>query len=155
MEGYTLYRFYDERNTLLYIGKSVNVAHRIKDHIAGKPWWDTVTRIELERFSSAGALARAEQHAIEIEHPLHNIIYQRTLPLGMSMELFEMHCPECRNRWRLPPTRWWIEHSDYFDCEILSAEFRCDIMSYHKWFHVFALDDETLRHLPAVFESAP
>lgn len=70
---FTLYRFYDREDALLYIGLTINPGRRMEKHRATKPWWSDVARIEMEQHLDAASLANAERAAIVAERPLHNI----------------------------------------------------------------------------------
>ena len=70
---FTLYRLWDARNDLLYVGKCINGLDRIPDHMNEKPWWDEVTHATFEKsFQSDEELIAAETVAIEVEKPKYN-----------------------------------------------------------------------------------
>ena len=73
MSLYTLYRFFDEDETLLYVGQTTNPPRRFKEHAAAKNWWLNVASIDLEHFPDQQSLNYAERQAIVLEDPLHNI----------------------------------------------------------------------------------
>ena len=73
----TLYRFYDDRDRLLYVGISGNPARRHHEHSKEKPWWTEVARSTMEHFESRWAALDAERDAIHAEKPLYNIIHNR------------------------------------------------------------------------------
>lgn len=70
---FTLYRFYDADDALLYVGLSINPGKRFERHRTDKEWWTEVARIEMEQFSDIGSLRAGERDAIKSEHPRHNI----------------------------------------------------------------------------------
>lgn len=74
-EQQALYRLYDSTGTLLYVGVSLNVAQRMSQHRAVKPWWTDVARIELEHYDTRGRVLAAELAAIRAEAPLYNVQY--------------------------------------------------------------------------------
>lgn len=69
-----LYRFYDRTNVLLYVGITVNLGERMKQHAADKDWWPRVDRsaTRIEYLDSRRAALDAEREAIKVEKPLHN-----------------------------------------------------------------------------------
>jgi hypothetical protein len=69
---YTLYRMRARRGELLYVGQSIRLPQRIKEHRKSKLWWESVDCIELEHFQSQEALDDAERRAIIFGRPLHN-----------------------------------------------------------------------------------
>ena len=73
MSLFTLYRFYDTDDVLLYVGLSINPGKRFEKHRHTKPWWRDVDRIEIQHFDDLDSLRAAERKAIEDEQPLYNI----------------------------------------------------------------------------------
>lgn len=84
---YALYRYFDVRDSLLYIGKTGRLASRETRHIARSRWMFLAARSAIERYPDAEALQDAERKAIKAEHPLFNKQYNDT--------------PEARERLRL------------------------------------------------------
>ncbi|WP_422744399.1 GIY-YIG nuclease family protein [Micromonospora sp. WMMD754] len=69
-----LYRFFDDRGMLLYVGVTGALKTRMQSHSRGR-WWDHVdhSRTKLEwHWTREGAL-RAERAAIQAEKPIWNI----------------------------------------------------------------------------------
>ena len=71
---HTLYRLYND-DTLLYVGISVRVETRLKEHQAGKVWWADVTRYELSHYPSRESVLAAEYVAIKTEFPVYNKVH--------------------------------------------------------------------------------
>lgn len=85
---YTIYRFYDAEDRILFLGRSERIRQRIVDEEVGhprglplghddgpKPWWREAARIELEHLppGTTGAEARAEERRqIELLAPVYN-----------------------------------------------------------------------------------
>ncbi|MEL6983232.1 MAG: hypothetical protein AAFO29_12475 [Actinomycetota bacterium] len=85
---YTIYRFYDAEDRILFLGHSERIRQRIVDEEIGhprglplghddgpKPWWREAARIELEHLppGTTGAEARVEERRqIELLHPVYN-----------------------------------------------------------------------------------
>lgn len=80
MSVFTLYRFYDADDTLLYVGLSINPGKRFERHKADKEWWTEVARIDMEQFPDIDALRTGERTAIQSERPRHNIRMAETAP---------------------------------------------------------------------------
>lgn len=72
---HALYRFFDRTDVLLYIGISVNLPARLRQHSGGKPWWLTVARISVEYYPSRDEALAAERAAIKAERPLFNDVH--------------------------------------------------------------------------------
>lgn len=71
-ERTALYRLYDDRGALLYIGISTNPYERWNTHRCDHGWWSSVARKAVEWFDTRLDAARAEAAAIRAEGPLHN-----------------------------------------------------------------------------------
>lgn len=120
----TLYRFYSEDNTLLYIGITINPGRRFVEHQAAKPWWHTIARITLEKYPDATTLADAERLAIAVQRPLYNVAWndglgeldQEALAEGCS-EWLDHHDKWCPN----PATH--VTGSDNFVCATHSVHY--------------------------------
>ena len=79
MKGCFVYFFYDQDNTLLYIGKSVNIGERMKLHFSIKntienPWKHSINRksIILYQCENPTDLELYETYFINKYLPLHN-----------------------------------------------------------------------------------
>lgn len=68
-----VYRFWDAHGTLLYIGCTIDVAVRIREHATDKSWFPSVGRATFETFSGRGAAREAEASAIRREKPRWNV----------------------------------------------------------------------------------
>jgi hypothetical protein len=66
-----LYRHFDEKGALLYVGVALTPASRLRSHVQGSPWARNVATVTIEWFPS-DALA-AERGAISGEAPKHNV----------------------------------------------------------------------------------
>lgn len=71
-ERTALYRIYDAKDALLYIGITNNFGRRWAQHGARKPWWRQVRRQTVLWYDSRAEAEAAEVAAIRNEHPLHN-----------------------------------------------------------------------------------
>ena len=69
---HALYRFYDRTDVLLYVGITMDLPKRFKQHRQAKPWWLAVTRVDVDHFESRRAALAAEKAAIRDESPLYN-----------------------------------------------------------------------------------
>lgn len=76
--GPLVYRLYDRRGSLLYIGSTINVFGRFQGHAGRTPWWSEVATYRLQRFETEEAARCAEALAIGSEDPKHNKIYRRS-----------------------------------------------------------------------------
>lgn len=79
-EPHALYRFYDSAGGLLYVGITNDPGRRWRRHADDKPWWQHVTRIDIEQFDNRDAVLIAERDAIRNEQPKHNIMHNRPTP---------------------------------------------------------------------------
>ena len=71
-EPAAVYRLYDARSALLYVGMTHNIAVRFAQHAIDKTWWPLVTRKTMIWYGSRPEAATAEMAVILTESPLHN-----------------------------------------------------------------------------------
>ena len=69
-----VYRLYNDRDELLYVGFSTNLVERLRGHShkCGQPWWPEVAYCSLEQFSGETEALAAEVSAIKTESPRYN-----------------------------------------------------------------------------------
>ena len=67
-----LYRLYGEEH-LLYVGITRTGVRRFEGHKRDKPWWDSVRRIEIQRFWTRRDVRLAECDVIAEERPALNV----------------------------------------------------------------------------------
>lgn len=72
-----LYRFFDENDTLLYVGISSRGPQRWKEHSVNRPWWHKVAKSTIEHYETRGTALQAEREAILAERPLYNTAHNR------------------------------------------------------------------------------
>lgn len=68
----TLYRAFNNKNELLYVGVSNNFLSRAFQHQATSKWHGMATQMTLEHFESRAEAEAAEVQAIKTEKPLFN-----------------------------------------------------------------------------------
>lgn len=98
MKPTTLYRLYDERMRLLYVGIAGNPGRRFEQHAGDKPWWGDVAHVRTEHFDTRGDAERAEREAIRDEHPLYNIVHRKSDPaqkVVVRVERIQVICAAC------------------------------------------------------------
>lgn len=83
-EPYFLYRFYDEDDTLLYIGITNDPERRLYQHTAQKPWADDIARTEYAVFANKTEAAAAEAALIKELSPLHNIVHNSVTKIPLT-----------------------------------------------------------------------
>lgn len=76
-----LYRHFDAKRRLLYVGISVDALKRAEAH-GQKPWGHLIVKITVEHFATRAEAEAAEKAAIMAEAPRFNVVYlaQRWLP---------------------------------------------------------------------------
>ncbi|MFG1963037.1 hypothetical protein [Nonomuraea sp. NPDC049028] len=67
-----LYRYYDERGSLLYVGITDKLFTRTMSHVESSSWMDFAVRSTINRFPSRKEAETAEREAIKTEGPLFN-----------------------------------------------------------------------------------
>jgi hypothetical protein len=70
----SLYRHFDARGRLLYVGISNSVLLRLKSHKGGSHWYRDIARVQIKHFRTRRQAERAEALAIATENPLHNTL---------------------------------------------------------------------------------
>jgi hypothetical protein len=71
----TLYRAYDERGVLLYVGIANTPLLRVEQHSSTARWACYAAKITFERHPSRPEAAEAEVTAIKVEKPAFNIAH--------------------------------------------------------------------------------
>lgn len=88
-----LYRIFGRERVLLYVGIGYEPVRRWVRH-ARRSWWDEMCEITVERFPTRAEAARAEERAVRLERPIHNVIYAVPSPdpLAIGGRLRELRC---------------------------------------------------------------
>jgi len=68
-----LYRHFDKDKNLLYVGISLSVVSRLKQHYQKSGWAENISIVTVEKFPSREEALRAEAKAIQSENPRFNI----------------------------------------------------------------------------------
>lgn len=71
-EKTTLYRYFDGKGQLLYVGITKNPFDRQAHHAANKDWWQDVERSTFEHYQTRNEAIAAEAYAIGTELPKYN-----------------------------------------------------------------------------------
>ena len=67
-----VYRAYIDTR-LAYVGVTTNPPGRFARHSCKKPWWKSVSAIDIVKYTDRDAAFAAEARAIRDEHPIYNI----------------------------------------------------------------------------------
>lgn len=70
-----LYRHYDSKGRLLYVGISTSVLNRIMSHKSSSHWYDRIAKITIQNFKNMEELLLAERKAIKKEKPRFNLTH--------------------------------------------------------------------------------
>jgi hypothetical protein len=68
-----LYRHYDGKGNLLYVGVSLCSLMRLTKHREASPWYRDVRKVTIQAYPTREEAFEAERTAIYIENPRHNI----------------------------------------------------------------------------------
>lgn len=94
-----LYRMYDTRGRLLYVGITGRLPDRLGQHQDGKPWWVEVESIRVEHFETREEASIAEITAIVNEGPEYNVAHAVNggTPSFYVIDVGKEHdpCPVC------------------------------------------------------------
>lgn len=66
-----VYRYFNDRDELLYVGKTIDMEVRERAHMK-RIWWPDVARRTIEEYPTERAALDAEDVAIKTENPLYN-----------------------------------------------------------------------------------
>jgi len=72
-----VYRVYDQEGRLLYVGASVNVFTRLREHRLYAEWWPLAFEGTVTRYENRAMARSVEAHAIRNEGPLYNTTDER------------------------------------------------------------------------------
>ena len=72
MEETYLYRHFDKKDRLLYVGISLSLLQRLSQHKRNSHWFKKISKVVPERFASRELALEAEKKAIAEECPRHN-----------------------------------------------------------------------------------
>jgi predicted GIY-YIG superfamily endonuclease len=72
-----LYRFYDARGDLLYVGITNSPHHRFAQHRDGSDWWEHAASRRIHWYDTRHEALRAEYVAIRRERPIFNRMHNR------------------------------------------------------------------------------
>jgi hypothetical protein len=74
IEPTAVYRLYDAREELIYVGMTVNPDMRFGSHAVTKPWWPEVARRDIAWFETRHEAEQREAQLIAHYHPRYNTI---------------------------------------------------------------------------------
>jgi hypothetical protein len=105
----TLYRFFDETSTLLYVGQTTNWGARFLAHAGDKPWWAEVVRVTLEHYPRFNRLRREVVEAPPTSggRPRRSELYH-----------FDFYCGNCGRRGFSLPKGTVLANHDCESCEV-------------------------------------
>jgi predicted GIY-YIG superfamily endonuclease len=79
-----LYRHFDAKGELLYVGISLSTMARLSQHRETSAWFRSITRVDIQEYPSREAALHAEREAIRAEKPRHNIQHACPVPSPLS-----------------------------------------------------------------------
>lgn len=81
MKQHVLYRHYDSKDVLLYVGISNSFFERLCGHRNHSHWFERIAYIKLSHFENQKAVLDAEKRAIKSEKPLFNAQHSEILKI--------------------------------------------------------------------------
>ena len=73
----SLYRHYNSKGELLYVGVSLSALQRLGQHADHSDWFASIARVTIEHLDTREAALDAERAAVIRERPLHNIHHKK------------------------------------------------------------------------------
>lgn len=70
-----LYRHFDKRGKLLYVGISLSALQRLGQHRENAHWYSEISKVTIHPFRDQASAENAERRAIKSEKPLHNVLH--------------------------------------------------------------------------------
>jgi hypothetical protein len=87
-DPYRLYRYFDAKAILLYVGISGDLAVRDRSHISRSKWMQLTAHSIVERRKTLERVKMAERIAIETEHPVFNVAHNSTPEAKQRMRAY-------------------------------------------------------------------
>ena len=72
-----LYRHFDAKGNLLYVGISLNAINRLLQHKEHADWFENIANVTIDKFESRELAIKAEILAIKTEKPIYNISHNK------------------------------------------------------------------------------
>ncbi|OPC84154.1 hypothetical protein B4N89_27395 [Embleya scabrispora] len=85
-----MYRLYDAKGALLYVGIGINPYARLTVHARQKPWWPQVASGSVVWFDNRPSALAAELRAIRVERSRHNVIGSPWAPRPRTLDRDEL-----------------------------------------------------------------
>jgi predicted GIY-YIG superfamily endonuclease len=79
-----LYRHFNEKGDLLYVGVSLSVTYRLSQHKQSSEWFKEIARVEIEKFQTREEALDGERRAISEEKPKHNKMRPAVTPIKVE-----------------------------------------------------------------------
>lgn len=91
-----LYRLFNDKHHLLYVGISTSAIARLSQHLGDKEWAHEIAHVSVEHFDTREQAAEAERQAIRTEHPKYNVAHNVGARRAAAALLeFEWPCDAC------------------------------------------------------------
>jgi excinuclease UvrABC nuclease subunit len=95
LNGVAVYRAYDWRDNLLYVGISSQVCQRMAGHAAKSDWWQKAARVDWAEFPDRRAAETEERRLIRRHDPPYNTAHRpRFYVVLTANDRHEDGCPE-------------------------------------------------------------
>lgn len=129
-----LYRLYDDRGVLLYVGISFSALRRFSEHAQEKVWWPLVSAITVQRYATRAEALVAEARAIIQECPLYNLhghTDESTPLMPMPMDLSRL--APFGHSWELTAWGWLGLASASVQLVLALIWYAAGIFEFRRW----------------------
>jgi hypothetical protein len=90
MRATDLYRHFNAKGELLYVGVSIRTLVRLGQHRENSCWYGEISDCKIEHFDTREAALAAEKAAIENEQPRYNVHHKvKVVPLKQPREMID------------------------------------------------------------------
>lgn len=90
-----LYRYYNLKDELIYVGISNNPVNRASEHKREKTWFTEIRRITVDWFDRRESALEAEKTAIQKYSPKYNIVHNHNKPTVVKPDRITWRCEVC------------------------------------------------------------
>jgi len=101
-----LYRHFDSRGKLLYVGVSLAALLRLRQHKNNAQWFADIARVEIQHLDDREAALQAEKDAIKREQPAFNVMHNKVTKSAPALKRQVVREPVAAEIRHKPQAKW-------------------------------------------------